>query len=85
MGCHRYVAWVAVIMLRYLGKQIQLPVLDWARSLKKDPLPLSREFDFTSVSEVSKFNFSTFSIFSCLNGICMLEKHINILVQAECM
>ena len=33
IGCRVYVAWVAVVMLRYLGKQSQLQGLDWGRSL----------------------------------------------------
>ena len=33
VGCRGYVMWVVMVMLRYLGKQRQLPVLDWARSL----------------------------------------------------
>ena len=33
VGCRAYVVWAAVVMLRYLAKQSQLPVLDWAKSL----------------------------------------------------
>ena len=46
MGSRGYVAWLIMVMLRYLGKQSQLPVLDWAGSLTKETKVLKTIYSF---------------------------------------